>query len=62
MIDYKKTPVKILREIVKEKGQPPWNFMGKRVKPYIVKNCIDIHNKFDYELAKIIINELKIKI
>ena len=50
------------KEIVKENGQPPWNFMGKRVKPYIVKNCIDIHNKFDYELAKIIINELKIKI
>lgn len=50
------------REIFKDNGQPPWNFMGKKVKPYVIENSIDIHDKFDYELAKIIIDDLKIKI
>lgn len=28
-------------------GQKPWEFMGKRVKPFIVDECCDVHNKKD---------------
>jgi len=48
-------------EVLKNSGDPPWNFMGKKVKPYIVKDTIDIHNELDYKIAKIIINDKKIK-
>ena len=28
-------------------GDGPWNFMGKRVKPYVINESIDIHDKLD---------------
>ncbi len=46
----------------KNNGEPPWNFMGKKVKPYIIDNSIDIHTKQDLELAKMLIQKLKIKL
>ena len=45
--------------IIREKGEGPWNFMGKFVRPYLVKNSIDIHNMQDFYLAKILINKIK---
>ena len=45
--------------IIREKGEGPWNFMGKFVRPYLVKNSIDIHNMQDFFLAKILINRIK---
>ena len=44
------------KEIYKFKGEPPWNFMGKHVQPYIVKKSIDIHTIEDLHLSKLIIN------
>ena len=41
----------------KNDGEPPWNFMGKRVKPYVVDKSIDIHTQDDYELAKILLKK-----
>ena len=34
-------------------GEPPWGFMGKRVKGYKIEESIDIHDLMDIELAKI---------
>ena len=36
-----------------EKGEPPWDFMGKKVMPYRIDESIDIHDTTDLELAKI---------
>jgi len=33
-------------------GQPPWSFMGNKVKPFIVGECCDVHTKEDIERAK----------
>ncbi len=38
-------------EIIKNKGLPPWNFMGKNVLPYPVKHSHDIHDKKDIALC-----------
>ena len=43
------------KEIIRSNGYPPWNFMGKRVKPYKIKKSIDIHNMDDLNLAKILL-------
>ncbi len=43
------------KEIIKSNGYPPWNFMGKRVKPYKIKKSVDIHNMDDFNLAKILL-------
>ena len=45
--------------ITKEKGEGPWNFMGKFVRPYLVKNSVDIHTMEDYYLSKILVNKIK---
>jgi len=47
-------------EIFKNDGLPPWSFMGKKVKPYIIKNSVDIHNTIDIEIAKILIKKKNI--
>ena len=44
-------------EIIKSNGYPPWNFMGKYVKPYKINKSIDIHNIDDFHLAKIILKK-----
>lgn len=28
-------------------GQKPWTFLGNKIKPYIVKECFDVHNEAD---------------
>jgi CMP-N,N'-diacetyllegionaminic acid synthase len=42
-------------EIFINNGYQPWSFMGKKVKPYIVKNSIDIHENKDIILADYLI-------
>lgn len=34
-------------------GEPPWGFMGKKVKGYEIEESIDIHDIMDVEIAKI---------
>lgn len=34
-------------------GEPPWGFMGRKVKGYLIDESIDIHDLMDIELAKI---------
>lgn len=48
------------KEIYKDNGPLPWSFMGKKVKPYVIKNSIDIHSAIDVEIAKIIIKNEKL--
>lgn len=38
-----------LRESIysKKEGQPPWNFMGDRIKPIVVKESFDVHDEED---------------
>ena len=50
------------KEIYKNNGQAPWNFMGNKVRPYLVNKSIDIHNEIDYIISKMLVNDLKIKI
>ena len=38
-------------------GQPPWSFMGNKIKPYIIDSSIDIHDKEDLFLAELWIKE-----
>lgn len=33
-------------------GQPPWSFMGNRVKPYLIEQSIDIHAPIDVAAAE----------
>jgi hypothetical protein len=40
------------RSIYAEGGQPPWTFMGEKIKPFIVENTFDVHTKQDIELTK----------
>ena len=47
------------KEIFKNNGLMPWSFMGKKVKPYVIKNSIDIHDNLDVEIAKILIKNDK---
>ena len=46
--------------IYKNAGFYPWKFMGKRVKPFIIKHSIDIHNYEDVILANHLVKKLKI--
>ena len=41
-------------EIIKNEGEKPWSFMGKKTKAYVIKNSIDIHSKEDLEISKIL--------
>lgn len=43
------------KEIYKNNGHPPWAFMGKNVKPYIINKSIDIHTYEDIVLANYLI-------
>lgn len=40
-----------------EKGQAPWSFMGNNIKPYIIEESLDIHDKADLLVAQEWINE-----
>lgn len=46
------------KSILKNDGEKPWSFLGKKVKPLLIKNSIDIHHKLDLELAKIMLKSL----
>lgn len=46
--------------IIKNDGEKPWSFLGKKVKPLIIKNSIDIHHKIDLELARKMLLSLKV--
>ena len=46
--------------INKNDGFHPWKFMGKKVKPFIIKHSIDIHNYEDVILANHLVKKLKI--
>lgn len=35
-----------------KEGQAPWSFMGNNIKPYIIDESLDIHQKTDLYLAK----------
>ena len=47
------------KEIYKNNGGQPWAFMGKKVKPYLIKNSIDIHEQQDIILANYLIKNNK---
>ena len=46
------------KSILKNNGYPPWNFMGKKVKPYVIDNSIDIHSIEDIILAKYLLKKM----
>ncbi len=48
-----------VKSLLENNGEAPWSFLGKKVKSYIVPVSIDIHNKLDYEIAKIILKDGK---
>ena len=33
--------------LARQKGQPPWEFMGNKIMPYIISESIDIHDEQD---------------
>lgn len=35
-----------------EEGQAPWSFMGNNIKPYIINDSLDIHNRADLLVAR----------
>ncbi len=39
------------RNLLLNNGEPPWNFLGPKVVPYIIKNSIDVHSKADFRLT-----------
>ena len=45
--------------IFENDGISPWNFMGKKVFPYLIDNSIDIHSLADIEMAKYLIKKNK---
>jgi len=40
------------RSLFSENGQPPWTFMGDRIKPYVVDETFDVHDRNDLELSE----------
>lgn len=42
----------IPKSIYSKKGQPPWRFMGNKIKPYSVENCFDVHFMKDIEMSE----------
>jgi len=48
------------KEIYKNNGYAPWNFMGKRVLPYIIKSSHDIHKKIDIHICEQILKDEKL--
>lgn len=47
--------------ILKNEGEAPWTFMGDRVKPYIIKKSMDVHERFDLKVINLLIEEENIK-
>ena len=49
-----------VKEFYKNNGDAPWNFLGKKVYPFIIKNSVDIHNENDLLLANKLVKKLKL--
>lgn len=47
--------------ILKNKGEAPWTFMGNKVKPYVIKKSMDVHERFDLKVINLLIEEEKIR-
>ena len=47
------------KSIMESNGAQPWSFMGKYVKPFVIKGSIDIHDQLDLDIAKILIRNKK---
>jgi hypothetical protein len=41
------------KSIYSKSGQKPWEFMGNKIKPFIVERCFDVHEKEDIETSEI---------
>jgi len=46
------------KAILENNGPSPWNFMGKKVFPYVIKRSIDIHTEADLNLAKFLLKKI----
>jgi len=44
--------LRVSNSIYSPKGQPPWTFMGNKIKPYIVEEAIDVHDLEDVKRAE----------
>ena len=42
----------VKNSIYQKNGQPPWDFMGNKIKPYLIKECPDVHKKEDLRLTE----------
>lgn len=40
------------RSLYAEDGQPPWDFMGNRIKPVFIEHCFDVHEENDLYLCE----------
>ena len=47
------------KSILENNGSQPWGFMGKYVKPFVIRRSIDIHDQLDLDIAKILIRNKK---
>ena len=45
------------KSILKNNGFKPWNFMGKKVAPYLVKISHDIHDSIDFKICEYILRK-----
>ena len=46
--------------ILNNNGEPPWNFMGKKILPYLINKSMDVHERFDLKVINLLIEEEKI--
>lgn len=46
------------QEILKNKGEKPWSFLGSKSYPYIIDNHIDIHKIEDIQIARHILKKI----
>lgn len=42
----------IKESVYLETGQPPWKFMGNKVKPHIIERCFDVHSMEDIKMTE----------
>jgi len=40
------------KSVFSKRGQPPWVFMGNKIKPFIVDECCDVHTQRDIMLTE----------
>lgn len=42
----------VKESVYSKTGQPPWKFMGNKIKPYIVERCFDVHSMRDMKMTE----------